>query len=104
MKSTDIKELQKWLKNLLQQEYVDSSDIRQILADFDFEAQQQVKVEPEVIVNFAEVNKIIDEMITQHKEGSARHKEYSIIYNRHKDKIDVLERLKSKINKSKISE
>lgn len=55
MKSNDIKELHKWLKNLLKEKYINKADIKQILNDFDFEAQQQVKVEPEVKTEIAEV-------------------------------------------------
>ncbi len=61
MKINNIKELHKWLNNLLKEKYINKADIKQILNDFDWnnesnQVEAQVKPANDVI-------KIIDEMI-----------------------------------------
>jgi hypothetical protein len=50
MKSTDIKELQKWLINLTKEKYIHKADIKQILNDFDWDGKSfplDAEVKPE---------------------------------------------------------
>ena len=51
MKSKDIKELHKWLNNLLKEKYINKADIKQILNDFDWGDESnlvEARVSPKV--------------------------------------------------------
>ena len=50
MKSKDIKELHKWLNNLLKEKYINKADIKQILNDFDWDDESNL-VEARVMPN-----------------------------------------------------
>ena len=66
MKSNDIKELHKWLNNLLKEKYINKADIKQILNDFDWDNISnlvEARVSPKVAIM------TIDELYAEYEQN-----------------------------------